>query len=162
MTVPIRVGGDSFVAIKKAPLNVVPAPNAAARSAHKGNDKNGITNRPTPPWLSCMTELGTSFISSRRTRTYDQVPRSLTHYPHAVSPNHHSLALTNKRPAGYSLLCSQRSRILDQYQAIGANVFPCGLVTLSTIDKTQAWWSRRTRTTRQYNDDAYNRHGHLG
>ena len=54
-----------------------------------------------PTMVSPHDRIGHVIYIIKKNGTYDQalpgdLPRSLTQYPHLVSPNHHSWALTNK------------------------------------------------------------------
>jgi YVTN family beta-propeller protein len=92
--------------LEKAQLNIIPVPNAAALSAlsRKVDDNNGIANRREDSMMAFLrNRIEHVIYIIKENKTYDQVlgdlPRgngdpALTQFPQAVSPNHHSLALT--------------------------------------------------------------------
>lgn len=92
--------------LEKAQLNIIPVPNRATLTALslKVDANNGLANRPTHPIMAFLhNRIDHVIYIIKENKTYDQVlgdlPRgngdpSLTQYPQAVSPNHHSLALT--------------------------------------------------------------------
>src|SRR5262249_13561578 len=92
--------------LEKAQLNIIPVPNNPALSAlsRRVDDNNGIANRNTDPMMAFLRSRFDHVIYIvKENKTYDQVlgelargngDPTLTQYPQAVSPNHHSLALT--------------------------------------------------------------------
>jgi YVTN family beta-propeller protein len=92
--------------LEKAQINIIPVPDAAtlAGLSHQVDDNNGISNRHTDPMMAFLrSRIEHVIYIVKENKTYDQVlgdlPRgngdpTLTQYPQAVSPNHHSLALT--------------------------------------------------------------------
>src|SRR5262245_24909468 len=92
--------------LEKAQLNIIPVPNDLTLSAlsRKVDENNGIANRKTDPMMAFLrNRIDHVIYIVKENKTYDQVlgdlPRgngdpTLTQYPLAVSPNHHSLAMT--------------------------------------------------------------------
>jgi len=92
--------------LEKAQLNIIPVPKAATLAAlsRQVDQNNGRSNRRNDPMMAFLRDKIEHVIYIiKENKTYDQVlgdlPRgngdpSLTQYPQAVSPNHHSLALT--------------------------------------------------------------------
>jgi DNA-binding beta-propeller fold protein YncE len=92
--------------LEKAQLNIIPVQNNPALSAlsKQVDDNNGIANRNTDPMMAFLrSRIDHVIYIVKENKTYDQVlgdlPRgngdpTLTQYPQAVSPNHHSLAMT--------------------------------------------------------------------
>jgi YVTN family beta-propeller protein len=92
--------------LEKAQLNIIPVPNAETLAAlsRQVDQNNGRSNRGSDPMMAFLRDKIEHVIYIiKENKTYDQVlgdlPRgngdpSLTQYPQAVSPNHHSLALT--------------------------------------------------------------------
>jgi YVTN family beta-propeller protein len=92
--------------LEKAQLNIIPVPDQPTLSAlsRQVEDNNGVANRHTNPTMAFLrSRIEHVIYIVKENKTYDQVlgdlPRgngdpSLTQYPQAVSPNHHSLAMT--------------------------------------------------------------------
>ena len=92
--------------LAKAQLNIIPVPDRETlRSLSvKVDENNGILNRlPNPTMAFLRNKIEHVIYIVKENKTYDQVlgdlPRgngdpTLTQFPQAVSPNHHSLALT--------------------------------------------------------------------
>jgi YVTN family beta-propeller protein len=92
--------------LAKAQLNIIPIPKAATLAAlsRQVDQNNGRSNRHSDPMMAFLGEKIEHVIYIiKENKTYDQVlgdlPRgngdpTLTQYPQAVSPNHHSLAMT--------------------------------------------------------------------
>jgi len=92
--------------LEKAQLNIIPVPNATTLStlSRKVDENNGLANRRADPMMAFLrNRIEHVIYVIKENKTYDQVlgdlPRGngdpfLTQYPQAVSPNHHSLALT--------------------------------------------------------------------
>jgi len=92
--------------LEKAQLNIIPVPNHPTLSAlsRRVDDNNGIANRHTDPMMAFLrSRIDHVIYIVKENKTYDQVlgdlPRgngdpTLIQYPQAVSPNHHSLAMT--------------------------------------------------------------------
>jgi YVTN family beta-propeller protein len=90
----------------KAQLNIIPVPNpqTLAKLSQQVDDNSGLANRRIDPLMaSLQKKIDHVIYIIKENKTYDQVlgdlPRgngdpSLTQYPQAVSPNHHSLAMT--------------------------------------------------------------------
>jgi YVTN family beta-propeller protein len=90
----------------KAQLNIIPVPHTPDLSAlsRQVDDNNGITNRRKDSLMSFLhNKIEHVIYIVKENKTYDQVlgdlPRgngdpTLTQFPQAVSPNHHSLAMT--------------------------------------------------------------------
>src|SRR5262249_8596735 len=90
----------------KAQLNIIPVPHTLELVALslKVDENNGIANRLTNPMMSFLhSKIDHANYIVKENKTYDQVlgdlPRgngdpTLTQFPQAVSPNHHSLAMT--------------------------------------------------------------------
>lgn len=92
--------------LAKAQMNIIPVPDDDTLEAlsRQVDENNGIRNRRTDPMMAFLrNKIQHVIYIVKENKTYDQVlgdlPRgngdpSLTQYPQAVSPNHHSLALT--------------------------------------------------------------------
>jgi YVTN family beta-propeller protein len=92
--------------LEKAQLNIIPVPDheTLAALSHQVDDNNGVANRHTDPMMAFLrSRIEHIIYIVKENKTYDQVlgdlPRgngdpSLTQYPQAVSPNHHSLAMS--------------------------------------------------------------------
>src|SRR5215831_9948672 len=92
--------------LAKAQLNIIPVPNTPSLEAlsRQVDDNNGRANRHPDAMMSFLRSTIEHVIYIvKENKTYDQIlgdlPRgngdpALTQYPQAVSPNHHSLAMT--------------------------------------------------------------------
>jgi YVTN family beta-propeller protein len=92
--------------LAKAQLNIIPVPDheTLSRLSFQVDENNGLTNRFIDPMMVFLrNKIQHVIYIVKENKTYDQVlgdlPRgngdpTLTQYPQAVSPNHHSLALT--------------------------------------------------------------------
>ena len=87
-------------------MNIIPVPNTRTLEAlsRQVDDNNGVANRHPDAMMNFLrNKIEHVIYIVKENKTYDQVlgdlPRgngdpSLTQYPQAVSPNHHSLAMT--------------------------------------------------------------------
>ncbi|HKE85273.1 MAG TPA: beta-propeller fold lactonase family protein [Vicinamibacterales bacterium] len=92
--------------LAKAQLNIIPVPNTPTLNAlsRQVDDNNGFGNRRPDALMNFLrTKIEHVIYIVKENKTYDQVlgdlpigngDPSLTMYPQAVSPNHHSLATT--------------------------------------------------------------------
>ena len=92
--------------LEKAQMNIIPVPHGEALEelSEQVDENNGRVNRhPNPMMAFLHNRINHVIYIIKENKTYDQVlgdlPRgngdpTLTQYPQAVSPNHHSLALT--------------------------------------------------------------------
>ncbi|HVH85891.1 MAG TPA: alkaline phosphatase family protein [Terriglobales bacterium] len=92
--------------LAKAQMNIIPVPDhqALEELSRQVDENNGIINRRTDPMMTfLLNKIEHVIYIVKENKTYDQVlgdlPRgngdpTLTQYPQAVSPNHHSLAMT--------------------------------------------------------------------
>jgi YVTN family beta-propeller protein len=92
--------------LEKAQLNIIPVPNygTLAELTRQVDKNNGIVNRRTDPMMAFLrNRIHHVIYIVKENKTYDQVLGDLeqgngdptfTQYPQAVTPNHHSLALT--------------------------------------------------------------------
>jgi YVTN family beta-propeller protein len=92
--------------LEKAQVNIIPVPGTETLEdlSRQVDENNGIGNRRPSPMLSFLHHRIKHVVYIvKENKTYDQVlgdlPRgngdpALTEFPQAVSPNHHSLALT--------------------------------------------------------------------